>query len=319
MMSLWSPGTADLLDYSDILCAVPLLRRTSGNPTLCNLNRNRRSAPDRGLGAIAGTDSMRLLELFNNALQVTKAPKALEILEQAADVELPDEESDPVSDVLSLGFLTTGCLESDSVVCVWSATAKKGGGPNPFNNVVVPALKGKIDEFPPRENFDHFDGGGPTQSFVDYRDEKIVPTLSDWMVAKTLSPGVVTVQPTQSSAGVLAISVGLDFNANHGDLEGVVRVVYGGYFEDEELRWRILDGADQYGVPDPKKLFETIGNSRDRVIDPFAATVAIPKIDLNDASTKLVIYRAAMVPIGPRQRTVPLVPKDGFFAPFEAQ
>ena len=315
LMSFWSPGTADLLDYSDTLCAVPVLSRTSGNPTLCNLNRNPRSAPERGLGVIAGTDSMRLRELFNNAEAVTNTAAARTILDQALEGNQNDEQKFSFDDLFSVGFLTTGCVTSDSIVCEWSATGRQGGGPIPWFNQHVKALRGKIDEFNPREPFNHLKGGGPSQPINTYAATKIVPTLSDWVVGKTLASPIVTLEPTETTAGELSLPMSVQFNVHHGDITGVVRVVYGEYEKNGERMWRIIDGADAEG--NPNGLVRIERNSLDQEAVEFLEKVKIPPIIAGDPTTVFVDFSGAIQPIGPARGTVPLVPTEGFFAPIE--
>jgi hypothetical protein len=177
LLRRWSPGTADLLDYSDS----PVRRvdcENSGNPALCNLNEDSSSAPIVETGLIAGTKST--LRLANGI-----------------DLDL------------GLEVLAVSGVESDAIVPVSSAH-----GESTLARRVVQALR-KRKTF--RENFDHLHVGtdATAQGEGDQRvslfaDRVILPTLRDhWVIRERglvadepiFGPGLVVDRWTSRSTG----------------------------------------------------------------------------------------------------------------------
>lgn len=316
LIERWSPGTADLFDYSDTVCdAGGLAELLSGNPTLCRLNKNERSAPLRQLRLIAGTRARGLGDLYDEFEKLfagTELAGAVRAIEGVLlDPELFGVDVNPLDELISQGFLAGGCLPSDGVVCAWSAHGRRGP-----RGELVRALAEQGGDAPSLRGFDHHNGGGPDQPIAPYRDEDITPYLSDWLVANPVS-GLDFEPPTAGAPGFAGFEVGIEFNANRGAIEAAVLVLYGGYLDAEgQMQWKILSGADEEGKPDedPFLFIQTQGNSVRGDDITLRAATPLARIDPTDPSTEIRVVQPAIVPIGPSQPAVPLAPPDEAFA-----
>jgi len=315
LMERWSPGTADLFDYSDTVCdaggAAELL---SGNPTLCRLNKNPRSVPLRQMRLIAGTRSRSLSELyddFEDVLANTQLADALKRIESVLlDPELFGVDVNPLDELISQGFLAGGCLPSDGVVCAWSAHGRRGP-----RGDFVRAFPDQVADALALRDFDHHNGGRPSQPIAAYRDEDITPFLSDWLVANPVS-SLEFEPPTAEQPGSARFEVEVEFNANLGIIESAVLVLYGGYLDARgEMQWKILAGADEEGEPDddPSLFLQTRGNSVRGDDITLRAAISLARIDPLDPSSEIRVVQPAIVPIGPSQPVVPLAPPDEAF------
>jgi hypothetical protein len=233
LLRTWSPGTADLLDYFDsrfVPCAV------SRNRTLCELNRERNSGPEREISLIAGTKStIRIADGFD----------------------------------FDLGPALIGPLvESDGIVPLFSAHGEDGA-----NRRVVPALT-RRQTF--EADFDHLNAGTDAtgrgegdQRITLFADTAILPTLQDhWVIREKglvedepiFGPGLRVLQcPTSTEPGRIEANISFDWKATNGGLTGIAIATYA---EDAEGEWHILHGADPgTGELDSRRLLSILGNS----------------------------------------------------------
>jgi len=316
LIERWSPGTADLFDYSDTVCdAGGPAELLSGNPTLCRLNKNVRSAPLRQIRLIAGTRARGLSDLYDDFEKLfagTELAGAVRSIESVLlDPEIFGVDVNPLDELISQGFLAGGCLPSDGVVCAWSAHGRRGRG-----GEFVRAFADQVAGGPALRDFDHHNGGGPDQPIAAYRDQDITPYLSDWLVANPVSD-LDFQPPTPDAPGSARFEVTLEFNAHRGVIEAAVLVLYGGYLDAQgQLQWKILAGADEEGEPDedPSLFVETLGNSVRGDDIPLRAATSLARIDPTDPSTGIRIVQPSIVPIGPSQPRVPLAPTGEAFA-----
>ncbi|MCL4685172.1 carboxypeptidase regulatory-like domain-containing protein [Myxococcota bacterium] len=238
LLSLWSPGTADLLDYvdrDDVPCFL------SGNPSLCALNLDLRSAPIIETSLIAGTKSTQRLA---NALD------------------------------LDLGLLVVPGMESDSVVPLSSAH-----GESTLGRRLVPALR-KRKTFTEGFDHLHAGTDATAQGEGDQRislfaDRDILSTLRDhWVIRERglvadepiFGPGVVVERcPTLTQPGRIKADISFDWKAMNGGVTGIAIVTYA---QDASGEWRILHGADpETGELDSLSLLATLNNSK-TVVNP---------------------------------------------------
>jgi len=307
LLGAWSPGTADLLDYSDSLCRVePLL---SGNDTMCRMNRDPGSAPDQRLSLIAGVNSTRLSELYPDFSDAVPDPKefeeGLEALQQASlDPDLEEVEPGLLDELASRGFALTGSLESDGVVPVWSAHARTG----PWGEI-VPALSHVVAKKPSKRFFDHFNAGKDGQRIDDYVDDDILPILSDWIVSRAEGPPQVE-PPGSGTQGSFFQRFQVEFNVHHESVTHVLPVLYGQYLEDGNPKWKILSGVvDSEGKPDTNLAKEIKGNSRsDGAVDLDF------DVEIDPATwSEIRWYQPLVVRLGRSTLTVPPEPPDDAF------
>ncbi len=319
LLGRWSPGTADLLDYSDALCDLGApADLVSGNPTMCRMNQNRGSAPRARISLIAGSRSLSLFDLYDDFQTFANATQSAEVLAEVeaalADEKIEGLAANPLEDLLSVGFLTGGCLPSDGVVCAWSAHART----SPFGDPVR-ALSDRIVGTSLRD-FDHLKGGGPGQEIVEFREEDIIRHLSNWLVAKTVEDQFTP--PTETEPGVASFETTIEFNAQTPGLYGAVLVIYGGYRDDaQKQRWKIIAGADEEGNPDTSSgsLSFAATNGGNSVLGQdvrLRSESMLPRVDPNVASTRISRVTIAIVKLGSEGLKVPLAPPDqGFSAP----
>jgi hypothetical protein len=232
LLSLWSPGTVDLLDYVDddrISCDF------SGNPSLCLLNLDLRSAPIVETGLIAGTKSTQRL---------------------ASSIDL------------DLGVLAVPGVPSDSVVPVSSAH-----GESTIDRRLVPALRKRKTTTQVFDHLhagtDASAQGEGNQRISEFADTDILPTLRDhWVIRERglvadepiFGPGLVVDRcPTPTEPGRIRADFSFDWKATRGELTGLALVTY---VEDEAGQWSILHGADpRTGALDSELLLVVEGNS----------------------------------------------------------
>lgn len=232
LLNIWSPGTADLLDYVDddaVPCAL------SGNPTLCALNNDRRSSPHVVASLIAGTKSTRRL-------------------------------ADGID--LDLGYLVDPFQKSDSVVPVSSAHGESTFDRRVVPALTRRRTSEQVfDHF--RAGTDATAQGEGNQRITAFVGEDILPVLQDhWVVRETglvenqpLAPGVRIVDcPTLTQRGLIEADFFFDYKAANGGLTGIALVSYA---EDQNGSWQIISGAD----PSSLELYSTTllpvdGNSR---------------------------------------------------------
>lgn len=226
LLNAWSPGTADLLDYLDdeaIPCAV------SGNPTLCELNRDRRSSPHVVAGLIAGTKSTASV---------------------AGGVDL------------DLGYLVDPTQASDSVVPISSAH-----GESTLGRRVVPALTRRrttaqvFDHF--RAGTDATAQGEGNQRITAFVETDMLPVLQDhWVVRDSAykdeqdRPLVILQCPTEVLDGRVVMDMSFDYKAKNGGLTGLTLVTYA---EDAEGNWHIVHGADSATLEFDSGLIQAVG------------------------------------------------------------
>lgn len=321
LLALWSPGTADLLDYSDLACRF-VGADFSGNPTLCRMNRDFLTAPSHRLSLIAGTDSISLTGLFDEFVGVLDEPRFREVVEKIREA-IPDPQLlgpglNAIGDLASVGFAATGCVQSDGVVCVWSAHARTGprGGDS-----AVPALASVVAKEPSRRDFNHLEGGSATQSIADFADDDIVSILSDHFVGR-LHAETHFVAPTEDELGEVRFQVDVEYNAQQGDITGLVAVVYGRYeVTPGQFAWKILAGADEDGEPSTGSdaFLDIEGENSVEIEEPElleAENLELPSVDAMDPSTRIDRVQTVLVGIGPSHPTVPLEPdEDSFHLP----
>lgn len=279
LLNVWSPGTADLLDYRDddrVPCDL------SGNPSLCSLNLDLRSAPIVETGLIAGTKSTQRL-------------------------------ASPIDLDFNLEVLAVPGVPSDSVVPVSSAHGERIS-----DRRLVHALHNRIAFV---ESFDHLHAGtdATAQGEGDQRislfaDRAILPTLRDhWVIRERglvadepiNGPGLVVDDcPTPTQPGRIRADFSFDWKATRGELTGLALVTY---VEDETGQWSILHGADpETGSLDSRFVLRVSGNStriapRERDLRSIQFDRSIPSgIDARRTTT-------FFVPIGARRSgTMPL-------------
>ena len=285
LLRRWSPGTADLLDYNDS----PVRRvdcEDSGNPALCNLNEDSRSAPIVETSLIAGTKSTQRLA---NAVNLDLA--------------------------LNLEVLAVSGVESDSIVPVSSAH-----GESTLARRVVPALR-KRKTF--LADFDHLHvgidataQGEGNQRISLFADRAILPTLRDhWVIRERglvadepiFGPGLVVDRcPTPTEPGRIRADFSFDWKATRGELTGLALVTY---VEDETGQWSILHGADPAtGALDSQAMLVMAGNSRilreQREPDDFEIVFdreLPPGIDARRTTTFFITTEAGILTGVPRQ------------------
>jgi len=325
-VATWSPGTADLLDYSDSVCnRGGGFETVSGNPTLCRMNRDVSTAPDTRMSLIAGDRSGSLSELYDRFEENVDDERFKEGVQRFRDVILDPEfrgvDLNPLDELASEGFLGTGCIRSDGVVCVWSAHARSG----PRGGRVAALSEARVEQSV--RDFDHANAGrvdpdpARNQPIAGFRDQDILPNLTDWAVTKVLDPLQFT-PPTEDEAGQTSIRVAIEFNAPNGDITGNVLVLYGGFRnEEDELEWKILVGADEEGNPDTRASASTFarveGNSVAQEDIVLSALFPINKVNPADPTTKIEVVQSLVVDLGRSRQTVPLRPdvEDAFFLP----
>ncbi len=316
LIERWSPGTADLFDYSDTVCdAGGPAELLSGNPTLCRLNKDERSAPLRQMRLIAGTRARGLSDLYDDFEKLvagTELAGAVRAIESVLlDPKLFGVDVNPLDELLSQGFLAGGCLPSDGVVCAWSAHGRRGPG-----GEFVRAFADRIAGVPALRSFDHHNGGGPDQPIAAFRDEDITPYLSDWLVAHPVSD-LDFQPPTTNEPGFADFEVAIEFNAHRSVIEAAVLVLYGGYLDAQgQMQWKILAGADDDGEPDEDALLftQTLGNTVRGVDITLRAVTFMARVDPTDPGTDIRVVQPAVVPLGPSQPRVPLAPTGEAFA-----
>ena len=320
LLGRWSPGTADLLDYSDAFCNLGApADLVSGNPTMCRMNQDRGSAPQARMSLIAGSRPLGLFDLYDEFQTFADETRFQEVLVEVedalADEEISGVDANSLEDLVSVGFLTGGCLPSDGIVCAWSAHAREEPGGD-----FVRALSGRIVGTSLRP-FDHLKGGGPGQQITEFRDEDIIRHLTNWLVAQTVQP-LEFMPPTEQESGLASFETAIEFNAQNPGLYGAVLVLYGGYLdEQQELRWKILAGADGEGNPDTSERARTFAvtegrNSLGGEDSVLRAQAELPVVNPADPSTRISEVRPIVLTLGSEGVKVPLEPPDrGFTIP----
>lgn len=309
LLAAWSPGTNDLLDYSDRVCAI--LPELSGNASLCRLNRDTGSAPNQRLTLIAGTNPNSLFDLYDGFLGIFDDGAFKSALEKIGDFIRDPEffgvDLNLLNGLASEGFLATGCLRSDGVVCVWSAHALEGPtAPR------VGALADVVEKTSER-NFDHHSAGTGTQRILPYVEEDVIQSLSDWFVGRLLQP-TDFVPPTASQEGQVISRMTVEWNVPHASFDRLALVVYGGYIDDDgQLRFKLIAGADETGMADPATSISVSGNSVATDDNPLGVEVILPVVDPADPSTAIVEVRPTVLTLGASRPTVPLTPDDDVF------
>jgi len=292
-----SPGTAQLLDYDHEAPSAD----ASANPFLWKLNRDKCSAPVRGASLIAGNDPISLLGGAGDLLESW--------IESAIQAGLLDpsarDDLDAVAAALSAGNLAVGA-PSDGVVPVTSALAKTDGGRR------VEALDTVPKRLERTEGFTHFNvgfaGGVQISTFMD---DAILPMFSDWVVERgTLEVAL----PTASGEGFVRGDFTVEFNVPHGDVTGVVPVVY---VLDATETWRIVSGADPGSrAPDSNDVRQLHGNSKVEGNELLDFNVQLPKEIPGDPTTDIQDTGVLFVRVGPAVKEVPPDPtKAGFGVP----
>jgi hypothetical protein len=320
VLETWSPGTADLLDYSDAFCdrGSPA-DLASGNPTLCRMNQSPASAPLSRMSLIAGSRSLKLSDLYDDFKAFVDDTRFEEVLRRIedtiADSKIQGVDLGPVDELIALGPLTGGCLPSDGIVCAWSAHAREEPGGD-----FVRALSDRIVGTSLRP-FDHLNGGGPGQQITEFREEDIIRHLTNWLVAQTVQP-LEFMPPTAQENGLASFEAAIEFNAQNPGLYGAVLVLYGGYLdEQQELRWKILAGADEQGNPDTSEGARTfaVTEGRNSVLgEDVMLTIErqLPVVNPTDPRTRISEVKPVVFTLGSEGVKVPLEPPDqGFTIP----
>jgi len=145
----------------------------------------------------------------------------------------------------------------------------------------------------------------------DFIDRAILPQLSDWVV----ETGSTTFDaPTQSEEGFVRGEFAAEFNVPHGNITGIVPVVYAFDGNDE---WRIISGADaESPIPDSGAILELRGNSRVEGTLEFEIDVLLPEVVPGDPSTEIQAVGTLFIRVGPEEREVPPDPTmAGFGVP----
>lgn len=224
----WSPGTTDLLDYVDEEGVSCFLVR---NATLCELNRDRRSAPHVKIGLIAGTKS---------TTRITSAELGVDFELDLQPLVLPDEASD--------GVVPRSSAHGESTL---------------GRRVVTPLIHRSTTQ----QEFDHFRAGtdATASGEGDQRIQRfaaidILPVLQDHFVVRERPLQEDQIEcPTATQTGRIRENVAFDFKAMNGGVTGVALVTYA---EDEDANWHIVHGADPTsGELDSELLLPFEGNS----------------------------------------------------------
>jgi hypothetical protein len=290
-----SPGTSQLLNYDDDAKYAD----QSGNPFLFKLNRDLRAAPTRGMSLIAGNDSASFTCQAGPLLEtwIDNAIKG-KVLDPSAR-----DDFDQVQETLSLGNFLNG-VPSDGIVPITSAHGERQSGYR------VRAIAGVNEPDKSTFEFNHMNAGTdvPISGFIQ---TKILPTLSDWVVEVGDTDRRL---PTQSMEGFISGEFEIDFNAQHGDITGVLAVAY--VFDGTDT-WRVVAGADPDTLePDTQKAVTVAGNSRLADPEPLTLNVSLPMVDPGDPSTQIQTTGVLIVRLGPNTTKVPPDPtKAGFSIP----
>lgn len=228
LLAIWSPGTAQLLDYIDspnVPCAV------SGNPFICQMNRDSRSGPNSEISLIAGTKSV--FEWGG-------------VLFEAGLAVVPTAVSD--------GVVPLSSAHGESTLSRRLASALRHR--RKFQQAFDHQNAGK----------DAAARGEGDQRIRSHVDEDILPILQDhWVVRRrTLDEERVPVIarcPTAEEDGWIDVNIAFDYKADNEGLTGISMVTYA---EDSEGDWHIIQGADpSSGELDSRFVLTAQGNSRE--------------------------------------------------------
>ena len=228
LLSIWSPGTHQLLDYLDadgIPCPV------SGNWFLCELNRDPRSGPNKEASLIAGTKSVHGLG---------------SVLFDMGIIAVPSATSD--------GVVPLSSAHGESTLSRRLVPALHGR--KKFQEAFDHLNAGK----------DATSEGEGDQRIQRFIESDILPTLQDhWVVRRrSLDEDAIPVLvecPTSEAEGRIQADIAFDFKADNGGLTGIALVTYA---EDPQGEWHIIHGADPSSLElNSNTLLTTQGNSKD--------------------------------------------------------
>jgi len=195
-----------------------------------------------------------------------------------------------------LGFLVVGESPNDAVVPARSAHAQT------LTGLTVPVLRGSVLNPAPTEFYNHLHVGTPSQSISLFAQRDILPVLSDWVVSTVTA---FTVNNPTNVPGSVNASIQVDYNVPHGDITGVVPVLY---FKNGNGEWHIAFGADDV-THNPTAAVDISKNSK-ALATPLTvrAQAAIPVPNPQDPTTLVLDMRLALISLGPNFPTVPADP-----------
>jgi hypothetical protein len=229
ILNIWSPGTAQLLDYIDS-DSVPCL--VSGNPFLCGLNRDQRSGANKQISLIAGTKSIVGLGPVLVELGVGVVPSAI-----------------------SDGVVPLSSAQGESTLSRRLVPALRNR--RTFREAFDHKNAGE----------DATSRGEGNQRIDRFADEDILPILQDhWVVRRRtldeLAIPVLVECPTLEAEGRIRADIAFDFKADNGGLTGIALVTYA---EDPQGEWHIIHGADPSSLElNSNTLLPTQGNSKNK-------------------------------------------------------
>jgi hypothetical protein len=256
-----SPGTAELLDYSD--------NDATENPYLSGLNRLPCSGSAAKMALISGNDGIALDPSL--VIPLLGSPNVAFITAMEARGLLPDgtaalvaglpqaAAAEILAPLLSAGtFLNLG--ESDGIVPVWSARGRDRDGNT------LPAFAGLDDERlgnPDPAFFNHLNIGTSDRPLGPILTDSVLPTLTDWFTTTQEGSATDVSDPNGvPGARVYTATTRVEWFSAKAKITGFFQVLYA---KDSAGAWRLLAGADlETGeVGEPAVDTEGQGNSLD--------------------------------------------------------
>ena len=235
-----SPGTADLLDYTDGVDP-----EASGNPYLADLNQRPCSASADKMALIAGTDSVQY-----DAPLIIPPPEAFLVgmeTEGLVPIGLPPS---PPTTVL-VPFFNVGAFlaknPSDGVVPLWSAQGNDEAG---FR---LPAFVEGIDSdslhVADPQPFNHFHGGSAqhNQAFGPIVAKDILPTLSEWITTTEVEEPRNQSDPATPGSFIYTAPTRIEWASPGAAITGFAQVLYA---LDTRGNWHLVGGANASGKID---------------------------------------------------------------------